>query len=121
MSAVTELLRLVERLEELHNKVQGVISSPHLATTLIFDVSGRWILYLNRYVAALVSDYLNAPGSHAPFLLKPILSELEGGRYMGPIIPESLAYLVNKTSGRGGGSGVGPTAEKRKSSPTGGT
>ena len=30
-SAVAELLRLIERLEELHTKVQGMISSPHLA------------------------------------------------------------------------------------------
>ena len=46
-SAVAELLRVIERLEELHTEVQGVISSPHLATTLIFDVSRQWILYLN--------------------------------------------------------------------------
>ena len=38
-SAVAELLRLIERLEELHMEVQGMISSPHLATTLLFDVS----------------------------------------------------------------------------------
>ena len=46
-SAIAELLRLIERLEELHTEVQGMISSPHLATTLLFDVSRRWSLYLN--------------------------------------------------------------------------
>ena len=41
-SVVAKLLRLIERLEELHTEVQGMISSPHLSTTLLFDVSLRW-------------------------------------------------------------------------------
>ena len=56
LSAVAELLLLIERLEELHTEVQGIISSPHLATTLLVDVSPRWIQYLNRCVAALASE-----------------------------------------------------------------
>ena len=40
LSAVVELLRLIERLEELHTEVKGMISSPHLSTTLLYDV--RW-------------------------------------------------------------------------------
>ena len=40
-SAFAELLRLIERLEELHTKVRGVILSPHLAMTLIYDVLRR--------------------------------------------------------------------------------
>ena len=40
-SAFAELIRLIERLEELHTEVQGMISSPRLATTLIYDVLGR--------------------------------------------------------------------------------
>ena len=47
-SAVAELFRLVERPEELHTEVQGMISSPHLATTLLFDVLWQWSQYLNR-------------------------------------------------------------------------
>ena len=40
---------------------------------------------------------------------------------MGPIIPSSLADLLNNTSGRGDvGSGGIATADKRKSSTTGG-
>ena len=38
LSAIVELLHLTERLEELHIKVQGTISSPNLATTLLSDV-----------------------------------------------------------------------------------
>ena len=38
-SAAAELLHLIERLEKLHTKVQGMISSPHLAMTLLFDMS----------------------------------------------------------------------------------
>ena len=51
-SVVAELLCLIERLEETHTKVQGMISSPHLATTLLYDVLCRWSLYLNRCAAA---------------------------------------------------------------------
>ena len=41
LPVIAELLRLIKRLEELRAKVQGMISSPHLATTLIFDVLHR--------------------------------------------------------------------------------
>ena len=47
---VTEILRLITRLEELHTEVQGMISPPHLVMTLLFDFSRRWSLYLNRCV-----------------------------------------------------------------------
>ena len=39
LSAVAELLRIIESLEEIHTDVQGMISSPHLATTLLYDMS----------------------------------------------------------------------------------
>ena len=42
LSDFAELIRLIERLEELHTEVQGMISSPHLATTLLYDVLRRW-------------------------------------------------------------------------------
>ena len=41
-SAVAELLRLIEILGEINTKVQGVVSSPYLATTLIYGVSRQW-------------------------------------------------------------------------------
>ena len=41
-SAFAEIIHLIERLEELHTEVQGMISSPNLATTLIYDVLRRW-------------------------------------------------------------------------------
>ena len=75
-------------MEELHTEVQGMISSPHLATTLLFDVFQRWSQYLNRCVAALSSEVKEAPGASVPFYLKPILVNLEGGRIMGPILPD---------------------------------
>ena len=68
-SAVAELLRLIERLEDLHTEVQGVISSPNLATTLLFDVLRRWSQYLNRCVAASDSKVVEAPGGRVPFSL----------------------------------------------------
>ena len=94
-----------------------MISSLHLATTLIFDVSWWWSLYLNRCVAELASESLDAPGCHTPLSIEPILAEPEGIRYMGPILPASLVELFHKNGGGGDG---GATAEKRKSSTTGG-
>ena len=78
--------------------MQGMISSPHLATKLLFDVSRRRSQYLNRCVAASASEVEEAPGASAPFSLEPILVELEGGRYNGPILPASLADLVAATT-----------------------
>ena len=72
-SAVADLLRLIERLEELHTKVQGMISSTHLSTTLLFDVSWRWSQYLNRCMAVLASEVEDAPGASVTFSLEPIL------------------------------------------------
>ena len=68
-SAVTDLLHLITRLEELHTEVQGTISSPHLAMTPLFDVSQWCSLYLNRCVAALVSASIDAPGVRSPYRL----------------------------------------------------
>ena len=58
--------------------MQGMISPPHLDTKIIFDVSRRWSLYLNRCVDASEFESLDAQGYQAPFLLEPILAELEG-------------------------------------------
>ena len=106
-SAVAELLRIIKRLEELHTEVQGMIPSPHLATTLLSNVLWRWSLYLNRCVAASASESLDAPGCQVPFSLEPILAELEGGRYVGTILPPALVDLVSRANGRGGGGGGG--------------
>ena len=76
MSAVAKILRLIEKLEELHNEVQGMTSSPYLNTTLLFDVSWRWSQYLNRCVAALALELVEAPGGKIPFSLKPILVDM---------------------------------------------
>ena len=56
-----------------------------------------WSLYLNRCVDALESEALNAPGCHAPFSLETILEELEGGKYVVPILPASLAAYMGIT------------------------
>ena len=71
-----------------------MISSPHLATTLLYNVSRRWSEYLNRCAAAPASKVMKAPGASVSFSLKPILVELEEGRYIGPILPVSLANIV---------------------------
>ena len=90
-------------------------------------MSQQWSLYPNRYVAALASESMEVLVPHVHLSLNPILAKLEGGRYVGPIIPKSLEYLVHETGSRGGSGGSiggssdsgGATSKKRKASPTG--
>ena len=46
--AIAGILRLIERMEELHTKVQRIISSPHLSMTLLYNVLRRWSQNLHR-------------------------------------------------------------------------
>ena len=93
-SAIADLLRLIEILEELHTEVQGIISSPHLVTTLLYDVSQQCNLYLNRCVAVLALEALEAPGATVPFTLDPILLEMEGKHYISPLPTWHLTDLL---------------------------
>ena len=61
-SAVAVLLHIITSMEGLHTKVQGMISPPNLATTLLFDVSRRWSLYLNRCMDVSTSESLDSQG-----------------------------------------------------------
>ena len=105
-----------------------MILSHHLATTLLYNVSHRWSLNLNGCVAALASEALKAPVSNVPFLLEPILVDLEGGALCCPHPPHAAPDLVSGGGGGsrsarqngskrsvsgGSGSGSGNTAEKR--------
>ena len=82
LSAVSDIIRLIKRLEEIHTKVQRVTTSLNLATKLVYNVSPRWLLYLNRCVTALSSEDIGAAGATVPFSLEPILLELEVGCYV---------------------------------------
>ena len=138
-SDVAELLRLIEKSEETHTEVQGMISSLHPATTIIYDVSWRWILYLNRCVDASALEALEAPGVNIPFTLDPILLKLEGGRYVVPVLPGPLSDLIagrrpgvdsaegsssrgngNDDGRKGGGGGGGVAATVTKVEASGG-
>ena len=107
LSAATELLCLITRLEELHTEVQEKISPPQLDMPLIYNVSQRWSLYLNRCVDASASEAQEAPGTNTPFTMEPILLELKGGCYMGPILPGDLVDLLGgrRPGGSNGGGG----------------
>ena len=61
-------------------------------------------------VTALSLEDLGAPGATVPFLLEPILLELEGGHYVGPILPMPLAGLA---SGRRGGDSSGSGGSRK--------
>ena len=102
-SSVADILRLIKRLEVLNTEVQGMILSPNLATELLFDVLWWCRQYLNRFVAALNSEVVEAPWGSIPFSLEPILVNLKEGRYIGPILPVSLFDLVTGRRPSGGG------------------
>ena len=57
-----------------------------------------------------------APGGSAPFSLEPIMVKLEGGLFIGPILPAALADLVSGTrpaggsAPKGGGGGGGDSS-----------
>ena len=116
LSAVADLFRIIKRLGGIHPEVQGMISSPHLSTTFLYDMSRQWSHYLNKCMSASDSEVVEAPGGGVLFYLKPILVDLEEGCYIGPIIPISLVDLVAgrrsvgagaPRSGDSGSNGVG--------------
>ena len=54
-------------------------------------------------MAASASKVVEVPGDRVPFSLEIILVDMEGGRYIGPILPVSLADLLTgrRLAGRG--------------------
>ena len=98
-----------------------MISSHHLATTLLFDVLRRLSQYLNMCMAALDYKVVEAPGACNHFYLKPILVKLERVCYINPILPVSLVDLFagRRSASRGdpksggGGSGDGGSGNKK--------
>ena len=94
LSDVAEILCIIERLEDIHTEVQGMISSLQLASILLYDVLQRCIQYLNRCVATLASEVVKAPGARVPFSLDPIMVNLQGVYYVGPTLPGPLVDLL---------------------------
>ena len=56
-------------------------------------------------MAASASDVVEAPGASVPFSLEPIMVDMEGGRYFGPILPTSMVNIVAGRRSAGGGDG----------------
>ena len=98
LSVIADLLRLIGIPEDLHTEVQGMSSSPHLATTLLFNVLRRWSLYLNRCVSVSSSESLDAPGYYIPSFLDPILTELEGAGTWAPSYRHHLGIFSTRPS-----------------------
>ena len=120
-TAVADILRLIKSLEELHTKVQGLITYPYLSTTTIYKVLRRWIMYLNRCVDEYMSEALGAPEDTATFNLEPILLDLEGGSYVGTILTGALEDIITGQCGGGGVSGdAGQSGNKASASGGGG-
>ena len=97
--------------------MQGIISSPHLATIIIYNMLQRWSQYFNSCMAASASDVVEVPGSRVPFSIKPIMVELGGGCYIRQILTIFLADLVagRRSAGVGatrGGGGGGSSIQK---------
>ena len=83
--------------------MQGMITTPHLPKTFLYDVLRLWSLYLNRCVTALSSEDIGAAGATVPFSLEPILLELGSGRYVRRLLNLHLSELVNGRRDVGGG------------------
>ena len=64
---------------------------------------------------ASTSDVVKSTGAKSPFSLEPIMVDMEGVCYMGPILPGPLAELLaviwaadgNGSRGGGGGGSIG--------------
>ena len=82
-------------MEKLHTKVQEMTKPPQFATTLLFNVSHRQSHELNMGMEASSSKDLVYTWSMVPFYLEPILLELKGGRYLGPIFMDALVEMLS--------------------------
>ena len=56
------------------------------------------------------SKALEAPGANAPFSLNPILVDLEGAQYVGPILLIPLTYILVRWRTIGGYGNVGDSS-----------
>ena len=65
----------------------------------------------------MASKVVEAPGGSVPFSIKTILDYLEGGRYIVPILPISLASLI---AGRRSAGGSAPKSGGGSSNSGGG-
>ena len=74
-----EIILLIERLEKLHTKVQEIITSLHLAMTLLFVMSRSWSLYLNQCVTTLSLEDVGAPRETVTFSVETVILYLEVG------------------------------------------
>ena len=111
-STLMELLGFIKRLWEIHTKVQGVVSSPHLSMTLLYGVPWWWSLYLNRCASTFVSEALEDQKGQNPFFIDPILVEIEEWRFACSILHVSLAdLLAGRRPSKEGGSGSGGGTE----------
>ena len=68
-------------------------------------MSRRCSLYINRCVTVSSSEDIGVPGETVPFTLDPILLDLEGGNYVGTLLPLPLAELVSEIRDGGGNNG----------------
>ena len=69
-------------------------------------------------------EVVEAPEARIPFPLEPVLIDLEGGRYVSPILKTSLAeivpgrWLASGSATRGGGGYNNSVSGNRKTTPT---
>ena len=87
-----------------------MITQPHLSTTLLYDVSKMWSMHLNICVSASSLEDVGVPGEMGTLSIYPILLDLDSGRYMEPLLPDTMSELVSRICGdgdedSGGGSG----------------
>ena len=72
-AAVSALLCLIERMEQLYTNVQGMIAYPHVTMTMFYDVSMRWSMFLNKCVVTSSSEDVGVHRVTVPLSLESIL------------------------------------------------
>ena len=90
-ASVAEIICIVKRLEELHTEVQGNIKFPHIVTTIIYGMSMRWSMYLDRCMEESSSEDVGVPRETVSFSLEPILLDMWGGWCVGPLL---LGFMI---------------------------
>ena len=93
-----------------------MITYPQLTMALLYDMSWRWSLYLNRCMALSHSEYVGVHRATVTFSLEPTLLYMKGGSYLGPLLMVTLAeMIIGRCGGGSGGNGSGNGSSGRSS------
>ena len=68
--AVTNIIHLIERMEELRTKAKGILTSHLIAKIFLFDIHNHLYQFINRCLTSLTLEYPTATSMVVPFYLE---------------------------------------------------